>query len=50
MAKKEFDAIKFKRKISEQFSKKYTNRKGLVDWEKLDRDIKEDKKRRKDNQ
>ena len=40
------DAIALKRKLSKQFSETCTNEKGLIDREKLKRDIKADKNRR----
>ena len=43
---KDFDAVKMKRKLSKQFSETYTNEKGLIDREKLKKDMKEFKKRR----
>ena len=46
---KDFDAVKMKRKLSKQFSDTYTNEKGLVDREKLKKDLEEFKRRRGNN-
>lgn len=43
---KGFNAIQFKRKISKQFSKEYRTPDGLIDWEKLEKDIREQKGRK----
>lgn len=41
---KYLDALKLKRKLSKQFSDTYTNEKGLIDREKLKKDLEEFKK------
>ncbi|PAU95203.1 hypothetical protein CK503_03110 [Aliifodinibius salipaludis] len=43
---KDFDALKLKRKLSKQFSETYTNEKGLIDREKLKKEMEEFKKRK----